>query len=487
MESEEKIYDVLIVGAGLSGIGTAYWLQAKCPGKEFIILEGRQSLGGTWDLFRYPGIRSDSDMFTFGYRFKPWHSSLSLSDGPSILRYLKETAAENDLEKKIRYHHRVLGANWSSENLYWIIHVQTKDGTAVFRSRFLYMCSGYYNYTEGHRPCFDGEEAFGGKIILPQFWPGALSYAGKKVVVVGSGATAVTLVPTMAATASHVTMLQRSPSYVVTMPNANRFFIVLQKWLPRKAAYKLTRWKNLLQGIAFYRLSRLFPNKIKNLLVRFAGKQLGEKAEASVHFTPHYDPWDQRLCIVPDGDLFAAIRRGKASVLTDEKKHFTADGIQLVSGKRLQADIVVLATGLKMQLMGGAKIAVDGTEVKTNEVMVYKGMMFSDVPNLAMAFGYINASWTLKTDLTANYVCRLLQYMDKKDYAVAVPRRQAGIRPEPFMNFQSGYVQRASHILPKQGSGRPWRVYQNYLVDMLTTRFGSLADGILQFTGKPKA
>ncbi len=482
MLNEEKLYDVLIVGAGLSGIGTAYWLQAKCPNKDFIIVEARNTVGGTWDLFRYPGIRSDSDMFTFGYRFKPWQSPTSLSDGASILHYLKETALENNIDKKICFNHRVLGSNWSGKDSCWIVQIQFNDQVKKVRSKFLYMCSGYYNYHEAYRPDFEGEENFRGKIILPQFWPNDLSCKDKKVIVIGSGATAVTLVPTLAETAGHVTMLQRSPTYVMTLPNKNRFFDRLQKWLPNNIAYKITRWKNLLLGLTFYRVSRLFPNKIKGFLVKSVSKELGRDYDVTTHFTPRYNPWDQRLCVVPDGDLFKTIRNGKASVVTDEISHFIHDGIQLKSGKKLEADIIVLATGLKIQLLGGAKLSVDEKEVNINKAMMYKGMMISDVPNFAMAFGYINASWTLKADLTANYVCKLLRYMDKKGFNVVVPQRQAGVAPEPLMNFTSGYVQRADHILPKQGSKRPWRVYQSYLMDMLTTRFGRTADGTLHFT-----
>ena len=479
--SSETPYDVIIIGAGLSGIGTAYWLQAKCPAKRYLILEARKSLGGTWDLFRYPGIRSDSDMFTFGYRFRPWQDPKSLSDGDSILQYIRETATENGIDRKICFDHKVLRASWSDAERCWALEVQTNTGTKPLRTRFLYMCSGYYSYEEAHRPEFEGEEHYKGTIVLPQFWPKDLDYSKKRVVVVGSGATAVTVVPTMAETAAHVTMLQRSPTYILNMPNRNNFFLGLKKLLPDNTAYRLTRWRNLALNILIFQLFRAFPKMVKRLIMNSASKQLGPGSEVEKHFNPRYNPWDQRLCVVPDGDLFKAIRKGKASVVTDDIAAFTERGIQLKSGQELEANIIVLATGLKMRLLGGAELIVNGKAIHPQEAMVYKGMMISDVPNMALAFGYTNASWTLKTDLTANYICKLLNHMDRKSYAVVVPRRQEEVKPEALLNFQSGYVQRASHILPKQGSRRPWRVYQNYLMDMLMTRYGRMADGVLQF------
>ncbi len=480
----EQIFDVLIVGAGLSGIGTAYWLQDKCPNKKYVILEAREAIGGTWDLFRYPGIRSDSDMFTFGYTFKPWNNPQSLSDGASILQYLHETATENGIDQHIRFGHKVLSAGWSGEDRCWILEVQNGRGVQYFRTRFLYMCSGYYSYDEAHRPRFEGEETYTGQVVLPQFWPRDLNYKGKRVVIVGSGATAVTLVPTMAQTAGHVTMLQRSPTYIMNLPNRNGLFISLRKWLGDKAAYKITRWRNLLLGTIFYKFSRAFPGLTKKLIMKLASRQLEQGYAVDTHFNPRYNPWDQRLCVVPDGDLFQSIKAGKASVVTDEIARFTENGIKLKSGEQLNADIVVLATGLKLKILGGASIYIDGREVDTSQVLIYKGMMASNVPNMALAFGYTNNSWTLKTDLTANYVCRMLQYMDKKGYAVVVPRPQADVAPEPFLNFDSGYVKRASAILPKQGSRKPWRVYQSYLMDKLTIRYGRIDDGVLEFGKK---
>jgi cyclohexanone monooxygenase len=483
-QHEHPLYDVVIVGAGIAGIGAAYWLQQKCPQKQFVILEARDNIGGTWDLFRYPGIRSDSDMFTFGYRFKPWENPKSLSDGASILAYLQETVRENSIDKNIRFGHRVQKLNWCSKEACWTIEVQTARGVQFLRSRFVYMCSGYYSYEEAYRPVFEGEAKYKGTIVLPQFWPQDLDYSGKQVLIVGSGATAVTLVPAMAQTAGHVTMLQRSPTYIANLPNRDGLYRRLKKWLPNRKAYRITRWKNLLVSMLVFSLSRAFPGFVKRLIMKGAAKQLPPGYKVDKHFNPSYNPWDQRLCVVPDGDLFTAIRSGKASVVTDKIDHFTERGVLLVSGQELQADIIVLATGLKVRLLGGAQLTIDGKAVNTNEVMVYKGMLISDVPNFAIAFGYTNASWTLKTDLTANYICKLLNYMDRSGYAVVVPRKEAAVEVEPFLNFDAGYIKRANHILPQQGSRRPWRVYQNYFLDMITTRFGRIADGVLQFESK---
>jgi len=479
---QEKIpYDVVIIGAGLSGIGTAYWLQKKCPGKRFTILESRHTFGGTWDLFRYPGIRSDSDMFTFGFRFKPWQNPKSLSDGGSILEYLKETAEENGIDKKIQYNHQVTNANWSTAESCWIITLLAGDEEKIIRSRFIYNCTGYYSYEETYRPTFEGESDFRGQVVIPQFWPKELDYTGKNVIVVGSGATAVTLVPSMAETAAHVTMLQRSPTYVMTLPNRNGLFIWMKKWLPDSFAYTFTRRMNLLVSILTFALCRAFPQAIKKFIMKGIAKQLPAGYAVDKHFNPSYNPWDQRVCVVPDGDLFTSIRRQKASVVTDHIERFTENGILLQSGEEVKADIIVLATGLKIKLLGGIRISIDGRTIHTNESMIYKGMMVSEVPNLAIAFGYTNNSWTLKTDLTANYICKLLNYMDKHGYQVVIPGRENDVTPEPFMNFKSGYIHRADAIMPKQGSRRPWRVYQNYLMDAFITRFGKINDGVLEF------
>lgn len=476
--------DVLIVGAGLSGIGTAYWLQNQCPTKQYAILEAREAIGGTWDLFRYPGIRSDSDMHTMGYAFKPWANPKSISDGASIRDYIRETARENGIDQHIRFGYKVVGASWSTAEACWTIETeQVATGLRhQLRTRFLYMCSGYYSYEEAHRPTFDGEADFRGSIVLPQFWPKDLDYTGRRVVVVGSGATAVTLVPTMAESAAHVTMLQRSPTYITTLPSEDVVAKFLRRVLPGQLAYGITRWKNVLLGMLFYRIARSFPNYVKKSLMKIAAQELGPGHAVDPHFSPTYKPWDQRLCVVPDGDLFKAIRAGRASVVTDGIDRFTANGLLLKSGQEVKADVVVLATGLKMKLFGGLEVSVDGKLLQANQLMAYKGMMLSDVPNLAIAFGYTNASWTLKTDLTAGYVCRLLRYMDRHNYAIAVPHRQTDVQPIPFLSFSSGYVQRASDMLPQQGSRRPWQVYQNYLMDMLTIRYSKLDDGVLQFS-----
>ena len=472
---------MIIVGAGISGIGTAYWLQEKCQGKTYAILEARERIGGTWDLFRYPGIRSDSDMFTFGYRFKPWENPQSLSDGASIRKYLQETAEENGIDEHIRFGHKVLSADWSGQEKCWTLEVAHGDHTATLKTGFLYMCAGYYSYEEGYRPSFKGEDSYQGTLIHPQFWPGDLDYSGKRIAVVGSGATAVTLVPTLAEKAEKVTMVQRSPTYIMKLPNRNGLFVSLSKWLPARVAYRLTRWRNLVLSMGLFAYARAFPGKMKKLLMKGAAAELPEGYEVEKHFNPSYKPWDQRLCVIPDGDLFRAIKAGRADVVTDEISHFAPQGIALKSGEMLEADIIVTATGLKMKLLGGARISIDGKVLDTHDVLVYKGMMMSGVPNFAIAFGYTNNSWTLKTDLTANLVCRILNYMDRKGYQVVRPEVPKDIEAEEFLPLDSGYMKRAQHILPKNGSKRPWRVYQNYLMDMMLTRLGRVNDRHLVF------
>lgn len=484
--NENAVLDVLIIGAGLSGIGAAYQLHRQCPDKRYAILEARDAIGGTWDLFRYPGIRSDSDMYTLGYRFKPWTNPKAIADGPAILSYIRDTAEEGHVTPHIRFGHKAFSAAWSGVDACWAVVVEhTATGErSIIRARFLYGCSGYYSYDEAYRPEFAGEADFKGVTVIPQFWPKDLDYQGKRVVVIGSGATAVTVVPSMAETAAHVTMLQRSPSYVVSRPSEDLIAHGLRRVLPAGLAYTLTRWKNVLAGMFFYKIARSYPAAFKKRIVEMAAQELRPDFDVATHFTPTYNPWDQRLCAVPDGDLFQSIRTGQVSVVTDTIERFTEDGIRLNSGTELQADIIVVATGLKLHLLGGMTLTVDGKPVIPNQAMVYKGMMLSDVPNFAMAFGYTNSSWTLKADLTTGYVCRLLKFMDRNGKSIAVPEREADVAPMPFMNFTSGYVQRAEQLLPRQGSRKPWQVYQNYLQDLLTIRYGRIADGVMQLQAK---
>ena len=482
-----KHFDVLIVGAGLSGIGAGYHLQANCPGKTYAILEGREAIGGTWDLFRYPGIRSDSDMYTLGYSFRPWREAKAIADGPSILKYVRDTAHDHDIERHIRFGHQVKRASWSSEDAAWTVEVaRGPDKEVVTLScGFLFMCGGYYDYAEGYTPVFPGIERFGGKLVHPQQWPEDLDYAGKTVVVIGSGATAVTLVPAMAETAGHVTMLQRSPTYVVSRPAEDELANKLRARLPAMLAYGIIRWRNVLGGMYFFNLARKKPEQVKQGIIAMVRQQMGPDYDVATHFTPRYNPWDQRLCLVPDADLFEAIKAGKAAVVTDQIETFTETGIKLKSGVELPADIIVTATGLKMQLLSGVEFSVDGARVDLAKTMSYKGMMYSDVPNLASAFGYTNASWTLKCDLTCEYVCRLINFMDRRQYAAATPRRtDPTVTEAPWLDFTSGYVQRALDLLPRQGSKRPWKLYQNYALDLITLRFGAVDDGTMEFTRK---
>lgn len=480
---EEALLDVLIVGAGLSGIGAAVHLQQRCPGKRYAIFEARGSIGGTWDLFRYPGIRSDSDMYTLGYSFKPWREAKAIADGPSILEYVRETAREHGVDRHIRFGQQVVAASWSSEQACWTVDALDKASgeRRAVRTRFLYMCSGYYSYDRAFRPAFEGEDEFKGTVVQPQFWPEGLDYAGKRVVIIGSGATAVTLVPAMAEHAAHVTMLQRSPTYVVSRPAEYRFATRWFRRFPARLAYFLTRWRVIGESMFLYHMARKHPDEARRRIVSLAKRDLGPGFDVATHFTPRYKPWDQRVCVAPDGDMFKAIRAKRASVVTDTIERFTQGGIRLASGSQLDADIVVMATGLQLNALGDATLTIDGQPFSPGQSMSYKGMMLSDVPNFAMAFGYTNASWTLKADLTAAYVCRLLRYMDRRKLAVAVPRREPGLEPRPFVNFTSGYVQRAFDILPKQGSRKPWQVHQNYLKDLLEIRYGRVNDGAMRF------
>jgi len=476
-------FDVIIVGAGLSGIGAACQLRLRHPRKTFVILEGRNAMGGTWDLFRYPGVRSDSDMYTLGYRFRPWREAKAIADAPSILNYIQETAAEFNVDKEVRYGHRVRHASWSTADARWTVETEIDPDKSVveLNCNFLYLCTGYYDYDAGYTPDWSGVERFGGRIVHPQKWPEDLDYEGKRVVVIGSGATAVTLVPAMAEKAKHVTMLQRSPTYVVSRPAEDKIANSLRRLLPGRAAYVITRWKNVFLQMFFYNLARARPNLFKWMLAKGVRKNLGEQYDLR-HFTPQYNPWDQRLCLVPDSDLFESIRDGRATIVTDEIETFTETGLQLKSGENLDADIIVTATGLVLKLMSGLQLTVDGSRVELSQTMTYKGMMYSDVPNLASAFGYTNASWTLKCDLTSEYVCRLLKHMDQNGYAQCTPRvNDPAVTPVPAIDFTSGYVLRALHTLPQQGSKTPWRLHQNYVKDLSMLRFGSVDDGAMEF------
>lgn len=476
--------DVLIVGAGLSGIGAACHLQAECPGKSFAILESRDAIGGTWDLFRYPGIRSDSDMFTLGYSFRPWEDAKSIADGPSILKYIEDTAREHDVQGKVRFHHKVVGANFSSADARWTVDVEHPDTgeRSQLSCDFFLSTSGYYRYDEGFTPDFEGRDRFQGQVIHPQHWPEGLDYTGKKVVVIGSGATAVTLVPSMADRAEHVTLLQRSPTYIVALPGEDPVAKVLLKLLPAKAAYPILRWKNVAMTTGSFILSRRFPKAMRKFFTSGVKRQLPAGTTIEPHFSPSYDPWDQRVCLVPDGDLFKTLRRGDAEMVTDRIATFTETGLKLESGRELEADIVITATGLNLELLGGVEFAVDGETVNLADTIGYKGMMFSGVPNLAAAIGYTNASWTLKCDLTCEYVCRLLNHMDEHGYDRVEPTRPPAGEPTlPFIDLASGYVQRSVDRFPKQGSRAPWRLYQNYARDIFLMRRGELEDGVLQF------
>jgi monooxygenase len=480
-------FDVVIVGAGLSGIGAAYHLQTRCAEKTFAILEGRGDVGGTWDLFRYPGIRSDSDMYTLGYSFKPWQNAKAIADGPSILSYVNETADENHLRKHIRFNHMVKSAAWSTADACWTVTAATGEhGDLVqFSCNMLLMCSGYYNYKQAHTPAFAGLEEFQGKVVHPQFWPESLEYAGKAVVVIGSGATAMTLIPAMADKTASITMLQRSPTYVVSSPAEDRLANIMRKYLPDMFAYNLTRFrKTLLQGL-LYRRTRKQPEKVKQWLLGMVRDSLGDDYDVETHFTPTYNPWDQRMCLVPDGDLFDVIKSGKATVVTDHIDRFTATGIALKSGVTLEADIIVTATGLELQLLGGTTFSMDGAPIDFASTYTYKGMMYSGIPNLIQTFGYVNASWTLRADLNAEYACRLINHMDVTGTRQCTPTLRAedqGMRQRPWIDdFTAGYMTRAMHLFPKQGDHEPWENTQDYKRDKKLIRRAALEDGVLIF------
>jgi monooxygenase len=487
-EAAAEHVDVLIIGAGLSGIGAAHHLQSAFPRRTYTILEARDTIGGTWDLFRYPGVRSDSDMYTLGYRFRPWADAKAIADGPSILDYVRDTATEAGIDRHVRFGHRVVRAEWSSEDAQWTVEVVSDGGRTLFTCGFLYACGGYYRYDAGYTPDLPGIERFGGTVVHPQHWPQDLDYAGRKVVVIGSGATAVTLVPALAEQAAHVTMLQRSPTYIAAQAAEDTFANTLRRLLGARRAYPVVRWKNVMYGTLTYQLSRRRPHVVKSLLRKAAVRQLPPGYDVDTHFTPSYQPWDQRVCVAPDGDLFAAIRAGRASVVTDHIEKFTETGLRLESGAELDADIVVTATGLRLLALGGIRITVDGRDVKLPETMAYRGMMLSGVPNFAFTVGYTNASWTLKADLVSGYVVRLLRYLDAHGYDQCVPANEdPTVAERPLLDFQAGYVLRSIDEFPRSGSRPPWRLGMSYAHDVLKLRYGAIDDGVMRFSARHPA
>jgi cation diffusion facilitator CzcD-associated flavoprotein CzcO len=486
MNKSIESVDVLIIGAGLAGIGGACQLRRNCPNHSFAIFESRATSGGTWDLFRYPGFRSDSDMYTYSYGFKPWKDKSTIADGHKILSYIREAAAEYDVERHIRYQHKVVAANWSSTDRRWLVTAQRGDASdsseqVTISCKFVFNCSGYYDYEQGYTPDFKGIDDFKGQVIHSQQWPEDLDYQDKRVVVIGSGATAVTLIPAMAKDTASIVMLQRTPTYIASLPSEDPMAKNLRKWLPNSWAFRLTRWKKVLFSIYIYQLSRKRPQELKKFLIGGVKKALGPDYDVATHFTPDYNPWDQRLCAVPDGDLFTAIREGHAEVVTDHIAQFNGDGIQLKSGKQLNADIVILATGLNLKFAGGVKHSFDGKELDITDHYIYRGMMFSGIPNLAFTVGYTNSSWTLKTDLTGKYVCRLLNKMHRGNYATVTPQIKGDIGEVPMLDFDAGYVLRAKEMMPKNGDRLPWKNYQNYVRDFVGLRLGRLNDKELEF------
>ncbi|KAI9010026.1 putative flavin-containing monooxygenase [Hyaloraphidium curvatum] len=477
-----KRVDVLVIGAGLSGVCMGYYLKTKLPGKTFVILEGREEMGGTWSLFKYPGIRSDSDMLTLGFSFKPWRGGKTLADGPSILSYIKETAAEFGIEEHIRYGSKVTSMSWNSSAAAWTVRT---DGKGTFETPFVFSAAGYYDYDKGYLPPEWDLSSFKGKVIHPQFWPTDFDHSGKRITVIGSGATAVTLVPALAETASHVTMLQRSPTYVVSAPQKDPWAEFLTKWLPGWLSYRIVRWRRILFGMYFYNLAMRYPKQVADFILNAVRDALGPSYDVAKHFTPRYNPWQQRMCLIPDGDMFEAIKAGKASVVTDTIEAFVPEGIRLASGETLASDVIVTATGLRMNQMGAYKVDVDGRTVRPGDTLIYKGMMLSNVPNLAFAVGYTNASWTLKCELSCGHAVRLLRHMDSNGYSTVVPVPGEDVEPQDtFANFTSGYVQRAMKDMPKSGQRPPWRNYQNYLYDMVMLEWTGVANAALRFYKK---
>lgn len=486
----EKQIDILIVGAGISGIGLAAHLSKHCPQRSFEIIERRATIGGTWDLFKYPGIRSDSDMSTFGFNFKPWKKASVLADGASIKGYLAEVVDEFNLESKIHYQHRVLTANYDSMTCKWSVEIEDEHSKKqIWIANFVLSCTGYYNYDQGFQPEFPNQEAFKGQFIHPQHWPENLDYQGKKVVIIGSGATAITLVPAMVkGGAGHVTMLQRSPTYIASVPSIDMIYAKMRQYLPEDVAYKITRTRNIGMQRGIYALAQKQPKLLKTLLLKSVQFQLKGKVDMK-HFTPNYEPWDQRLCVVPDGDLFKILREGQASVVTDQIESLTETGIQLKSGQHLEADIIVSATGLNIQILGGIQATIDGQPVDTSQHMLYRGIMVSDVPNMALIIGYINASWTLKVDIAAEYICRLLNYMDQQGYVEVIAQGdQTELLEDTVMgSLSSGYIARAADVMPKQGKHAPWKVSNNYLADRKELKQASFEDRVLKFKKNSKA
>lgn len=477
--------DVLIIGAGLSGIGAAAHLRMRLPGLSFAILERRAAMGGTWDLFRYPGVRSDSDMHTLGYRFRPWASDDVLADGASIKQYVEETAAEYDLAAEVRYGHHVKAAAFDSASSTWTVTFEEEGaagGVGTMTAGFLWACSGYYDYDRPYSPELPGLEDFTGHVVHPQFWPEDLDYAGKRVVVIGSGATAVTLVPAMAAEAEKVTMLQRSPTYILSIPSRDPLGGLMRKVLPAKLAGAGARWRNVLLQAGLYQASRRLPKQVRAMIRKSTAAQLPQGYDIDTHFKPAYDPWDQRMCIVPDGDLFKAIRKGKAEIVTGHIASFAGSSIVLTDGTEIEADIVVTATGLAMQMLGGIELSVDGQPTQAKDRLVYKGCMLDGVPNFAFVIGYTNASWTLKADLVSEFVVRLLKERRAHDAARVVPVRPADINVVPLMPLDAGYIKRAAGILPQAGDKRPWQMPNNYLLDIARLRRGKVDDGVLEFS-----